>query len=84
MGVVIKQSLKGTILTFIGAGIGFVTQFFIVTKFLDPEVIGLTKVYYEVGALFTSFALLGINAAGMRFFPYFRNPENGNKGFFFY
>ena len=84
MGVVIKQSLKGTILTFIGAGIGFVTQFFIVTKFLDPEVIGLTKVYYEVGALFTSFALLGINAAGMRFFPYFRNPENGNNGFFFY
>ena len=84
MGVVIKQSLKGTILTFIGAGIGFVTQFFIVTKFLDPEVIGLTKVYYEVGALFTSFALLGINAAGMRFFPYFKNPENGNNGFFFY
>ena len=84
MGVVIKQSLKGTILTFIGAGIGFITQFFIVTKFLDPEVIGLTKVYYEVAALFTSFALLGINAAGMRFFPYFRNPENGNNGFFFY
>lgn len=84
MGVVIKQSLKGTILTFIGAGIGFITQFFIVTKFLEPEVIGLTKVYYEVGALCASFALLGINAAGMRFFPYFRNPENGNNGFFFY
>ncbi|MCQ2083919.1 MAG: polysaccharide biosynthesis C-terminal domain-containing protein [Bacteroidaceae bacterium] len=84
MGVVIRQSLKGTVLTYVGALIGFVTQFFIVTKFLEPEVLGLTKVFYEVAAFFASFALLGILSAGMRFFPYFKDPEKGNNGFFFY
>lgn len=84
MGIVIRQSVKGTVLTYIGAVIGFVTQFFVVTKFLSPDVIGLTKVFYEVGALFAGFALLGVLSSGMRFFPYFKNPENGNNGFFFY
>ena len=84
MGVVFRQSFKGTVLTYLGAVIGFVTQFFIVTKFLDPEVIGLTKVFYEVGALCASFALLGVSASGMRFFPYFKDEKTGNHGFFFY
>lgn len=84
MGVVIRQSLKGTVLTYIGAALGFLTQFFVVTKFLAPDVIGLTKVFYEVGALFAGFGLLGTTASGMRFFPYFKNPQNGNNGFFFY
>jgi len=84
MGVVIRQSFKGTVLTYIGAVLGFVTQFFVVTKFLAPDVIGTTKVFYEVGALFAGFGLLGATASGMRFFPFFKNPSNGNNGFFFY
>jgi len=84
MGVVIRQSLKGTVLTYIGAAIGFVTQFFVVTKFLEPEVLGLTKVFYEVGNFVAGFALLGVTSAGMRFFPYFKDPQRGNNGFFFY
>jgi len=77
MGVVIRQSLKGTVLTYIGAAIGFVTQFFATTKFLEPEVLGLTKVFYEVGAFVAGFALLGVTSAGMRFFPYFKDPQRG-------
>jgi len=84
MGVVIRQSFKGTVLTYIGAVLGFITQFFVVTKFLAPDVIGMTKVFYEVGALFAGFGLLGATASGMRFFPYFKNEKNGNNGFFFY
>jgi len=84
MGVVIRQSFKGTVLTYLGAFLGFVTQFFVVTKYLSPDVIGLTKVFYEVGSLFAGLGLLGITASGMRFFPYFKNSENGNNGFFFY
>lgn len=48
MGVVIRQSLKGTVLTYIGAAIGFVTQFFATTKFLEPEVLGPTKVFTKI------------------------------------
>lgn len=84
MGVIIRQSIKATVFNYVGAFIGFLTTFFILTKFLQPEVIGLTKVMYEVAALVAGFAQLGTSASAMRFFPYFRNPQNGNNGFFFY
>jgi len=75
MGVVIRQSIKGTICTYVGAVLGFITQFFVVTKFLTPDTIGITKVFIEVASLFAGFALLGTSASGMRFFPYFRNEK---------
>ena len=84
MGVIIRQSIKATVFNYIGAFIGFLTTFFILTKFLQPEVIGLTKVMYEVSALVAGFAQLGTSASAMRFFPYFRNYQNGHNGFFFY
>ena len=84
MGVIIRQSIKATVFNYIGAFIGFLTTFFILTKFLQPEVIGLTKVMYEVAALVAGFAQLGTSASAMRFFPYFRNQQNGHNGFFFY
>lgn len=84
MGIVIRQSLKGTFVNYIGVLLGLVTQFYIVTRFLDPEVIGLTKVLYEVSFFLSGFALLGCTSSGMRFFPYFKNDSNGNNGFLFY
>lgn len=84
MGIVIRQSIKGTLVNYVGAFIGFLTTMFVVTKFLKPEEIGLTKVIYEVSFLFASLAQLGTSASAMRFFPYFRNPEKKNNGFFFY
>ena len=37
-----KESILGTIVTYIGVGIGFLTTFFILAKFLTTEEIGLT------------------------------------------
>lgn len=84
MGIVIRQSIKATVVNYIGAFLGFITTMFVVTRFLRPEEIGLTKVIYEVAFLFASLAQLGTSASAMRFFPYFRNPEKKNNGFFFY
>lgn len=56
---------------------------FVVTKFLLPEEIGLTKVIYEAAALISGLAQLGTSASAMRFFPYFKNLQNINNGFFF-
>lgn len=84
MGIIIRQSIKATLVNYAGAFIGFLTTFFILTKYVEPEVIGLTKVLYEVAALIAGFAQLGTSASAMRFFPYFKNPENNHNGFFFY
>lgn len=84
MGVVIRQSLKGTLVNYIGVVLGIFVQFYIVAKYLDPEVIGLSKVVYEVALLLSTLALLGSGSSGMRFFPYFKNEKNGNNGFLYY
>lgn len=84
MGIVIKQSIKGTIVTYIGAFIGFLTTFFILTKFLSAEEIGLTRVLFEAASLLSSFAILGTTSSALRFFPYFKSEDGKNNGFFFY
>lgn len=84
MGVVIRQSIKGTIVTYIGAFIGFLTTFFILTKYLSAEEIGLTRVLFEAASLLSSFALLGVSSSAVRFFPYFKSEDGKNNGFFFY
>jgi O-antigen/teichoic acid export membrane protein len=84
MGIVVRQSLKGTFVNYVGVLLGIFVQLYIVTKYLDPEVIGLTKVIYEVALLCSTFALMGSGSSAMRFFPYFKNEKNGNNGFLFY
>ena len=84
MGIIIRQSIKGTIVTYIGAFIGFLTTFFLLTKFLTPEEIGLTRVLFEAASLLSSFALLGVSSSAIRFFPYFKSEDGKNNGFFFY
>ena len=84
MGIIIRQSIKATLFNYVGAFIGFLTTFFVLTKFVEPEIIGLTKVIYEVSAMVAGFAQLGTSASAMRFFPYFRDPKNNHNGFFFY
>lgn len=84
MGIVIRQSIKGTFVTYIGAFIGFLTTMFVVTKFLTPEDIGLTRVIFEIATMFGLLAQFGTSSSAFRFFPYFRNKDNNNNGFFFY
>ncbi|MDR2813368.1 MAG: oligosaccharide flippase family protein [Prevotellaceae bacterium] len=84
MGVIIRQSIKGTIVTYVGSFIGFLTTMFVVTKFLSPEDIGLTKVVLEVGFMFAGLAQLGTSSSVIRFFPYFKDGSKNNNGFFFY
>ena len=57
---------------------------FILTKFLQPEIIGLTRVLYETALMIANLALMGITASALRFYPYFQNSENKDNGFFYY
>lgn len=84
MGVILRQSLKGTFVNYVGALIGFITTMFIVTRYLQPQEIGLTRVLVEVATLFTIIAQLGTPSWTMRFFPYFRDDKQNHNGLLFY
>ena len=84
MGIIIRQSIKGTIVNYFGAFIGAFTTLFVITKFLQPEAFGLVTAITEAALLFAIFAQLGTSATAFRFFPYFKSEKNNNNGFFYY
>lgn len=87
MGIIAKQSIQGTIATYVGVAVGFVTTFFVSTRFLAPEDIGLVRVMIDAATLFISLAQLGTSASIIRFYPYFRTADdtpNDEHGFFFW
>lgn len=82
MGVVARQSIKGTIATYIGVAIGIVTTFIIQTKALQPEQIGLIDILLQCSMLFSGLAMVGTNSSAMRYYPYFKDEESRDHGFF--
>ncbi len=84
MGVIAKQSIQGTIATYIGAGISIITTFFVMTRFLTAEEIGLQRVLVDVGTAFIGLAQLGTSSSIIRFYPYFRTEDRRDHGFFFW
>ena len=82
MGIVARQSIKGTIATYIGVAVGIVTTFFVQTKYLTTEEIGLVDVLLQSALLFSGLAQLGTNTSAMRYYPFFKDEENRDHGFF--
>ena len=83
MGTIAKQSITGTIVTYIGVAVGFFTTFFVLTRFLSATEIGLARVLIDAATLFIGLAQLGTNSSIIRFFPYFKDGGR-NHGFFFW
>ena len=85
MGVIAKQSIRGTIVTYLGIAVGVITTFFVLTRFLTTEEIGLARVLVDAATLFIGLAQLGTCASVIRFYPYFKEKEsNEDHGFFFW
>ncbi|WP_299579073.1 polysaccharide biosynthesis C-terminal domain-containing protein [uncultured Sunxiuqinia sp.] len=83
MGIIIKQSIKGSIWSYLGVAIGFVTTTYLYTEYLTTELVGLFGLLAAYAALTGQFFLLGFQGVTSRLFPYFRNPGTGHNGFLF-
>ena len=82
MGIVVRQSIKGTIMNYLGVFVGFITTFFIVTKYLTTEEVGLTRVLVDASILLSGLAQLGTSTSAMRYYPYFKDEKERDHGFF--
>ncbi len=69
MGIVIRQSIKGSVVSYVGAVIGMVSTIFIYPYFLSPELIGLNRILIDSAFLFAFVAQIGIPNAIIRFSP---------------
>ncbi|MBQ7280975.1 MAG: polysaccharide biosynthesis C-terminal domain-containing protein [Bacteroidales bacterium] len=82
MGVIARQTIKGSIANYLGIAIGFVTTFFVLTDCLSADEIGLTRILVDAAMLFSSLAMLGANNSIIRFYPYFKEEDGSDHGFF--
>jgi len=69
MGIVIRQSIKASVVSYAGAVIGMVSTIFIYPYFLTTELIGLNRILIDSAFLFAFVAQIGIPNAIIRFSP---------------
>lgn len=83
MGIIIKQSIKGSIWSYVGVAIGFVTTAYLYPNYLSTEMVGLFGLLLSFSVMFAQFSSLGINGVTSRLFPYFRDKEKAHNGYLF-
>ncbi len=81
MGVVIRQSILTSVLSYIGVAVGYVNLLYLYPKFLEPEQIGLLRTLQDAALLFTPFAVFGLGQSIIRFFPHFSSDKNLSSKF---
>lgn len=81
MGIIQKQTLRGSFYSYLGVLVGFITTGILYPRILSTDEIGLVNLLVSFSVLFAQFASLGFNGVINRLFPYFRNSRNGHNGF---
>jgi len=82
MGVIKRQTIKGSIYSYLGVALGFLYTILSI-KLLSSEQIGLTAILVAVSAIYSQFSTLGFTKVIERLFPYFRDKNNNHNGFVF-
>ena len=83
MGIIRKQTIIGSIFSYLGALIGLVNIAILYPRVLSTEEVGLLSWLIATTMMVAQFSGLGFGAVISRLFPYFRNEENQHNGFMF-
>jgi O-antigen/teichoic acid export membrane protein len=83
MGVIKRQTIRGSVYSYLGVLVGFFTTALIMPRLMSQEQIGLTAIFVAVSGLYSQFATLGFTKVIERLFPYFRNVDKNHNGFVF-
>lgn len=82
MGVIIRQSLKNSIVTYLGVIIGTINVLYLYNAFLSTDQMGLYSAITSFPMVFASFTQLGIPLIAVRFFNRFKDERKQHNGFF--
>ncbi len=81
MGIVIRQSIYTTIISYIGAVLGYINLLYLFPKFLDPEQVGLLRTIQDAAILFVPFAQFGLAQSIFRFHPQLTKDKKSEASF---
>ncbi len=81
MGVIQRQGIQSTVITYTGIVVGMFSLLVLQPFFLSPEEIGLTRVLYSFSFLVSTILPMSGGNITTRFFPRFRDAASNHKGF---
>ncbi|ARV08479.1 sugar isomerase [Winogradskyella sp. PC-19] len=79
MGIVIKQSFKNTLSTYIGFGIGAINTLFLYTNFLTDDYYGLVAFVLSAANIMLPFMAFGVQNALIKFYSTFKTKNSLNS-----
>ncbi len=77
MGIVIKQSIRSSIVAYLGVVIGYINVLWLYPYFLTTEQVGLFRLIQSSAYLLATFGQIGLAQSLVKFFPELKK----NKGF---
>ncbi len=83
MGIIARQTIKGSFYSALGALIGFINIGLIMPQIFSTAEIGLTNLLISISAIFGQVGTLGFMNVTVKLFPFFRDTKNKNNGFLF-
>jgi O-antigen/teichoic acid export membrane protein len=84
MGIIQRESIRSTIISYGGALLGAVNQLVLFTQLLPSErEVGLANVLVLIAITYAQLSGLGGAQIILRFFPFFRQTEKGHHGILF-
>ena len=81
MGIVQRQGIRNTLISYIGLAIGFVNTILVLPRLVTPSQMGLVGVLVFLATIGAQLGAFGFASAGLRYFPYFRNQGRNHAGF---
>lgn len=80
MGVIQRQGIKSSVVIYFGLIIGYLNSTILFPTFLGKEYYGLLQTILAATLILVQFVKLGSNNIIIKFFPAFRDDENGHNG----
>ena len=81
MGIIKRQTIQSSIYAYAGVGVGFLTQGIWFPNLFTTAQVGLLTLLISLAQVLAQASNLGLNGAGGRYFPYFRNADRQHNGY---
>ncbi|MFN4299144.1 MAG: polysaccharide biosynthesis C-terminal domain-containing protein [Thermaurantimonas sp.] len=76
MGLIARQTIKGSVASYVGVGLGTFTLLFLFPAFLSQEQIGLLRIVTNAAGMFSTLAVLGIPQISVKYLPYVQQGDD--------
>lgn len=84
MGIIKRQTIKTSIVTYIGVALGAINTLWLYPEFLQPEEIGLITLLTNIALIIAPLAQLGVNGIILKYYPYVKDDVEKKGAFVFY